>query len=286
MTHACVLTPRLVLFTSANGWDRGNLTPANSFCEVATKSLLSTSFWSALQDWAVEQWLFNKPTTARTQILVHSLGPEQRLRHWIATERVTRLLVPSLAKAGISSSCKVVCTKYQTWRKAKQGCTLLTSNFRRISSRVVAHSRQREQPFEKSSLQGQISQFCWQTWSLKEESSVSKRLNQYLTKCSKVPCKRTQNCWILHVASVCTPCCMLLRVVGTCCAKFETGETFAPTTPNISFVLWSPKRSATMLGRFAQLFQHCWGHAHELHMVSLNINHVCQNIVARILIME
>ena len=120
MTHAYTLTPRLILFTSANGWDGGNLAPANSFCEIATKSLLSTSFWSALQDWAVEQWLFNKPTTARTQILVHSLGPEQRLRHWIATERVTRLLVPSLAKAGISSSSRVVCTKYQTWRKAKQ----------------------------------------------------------------------------------------------------------------------------------------------------------------------
>ena len=113
-----------------------------------------------------------------------------------------------------------------------------------------------------------------------------KKTKSIFTKCSKVPCKPTQNCWILHVASVCTPCCMLLRVVGTCCAKFETGETFAPTTPNISFVLCSPKRSATMLGRFAQLFQHCWGHAHELHMVSLNINHVCQNSVARILIME
>ena len=217
MTHACVLTPRLVLFTSANGWDRGNLTPANSFCEVATKSLLSTSFWSALQDWAVEQWLFNKPTTARTQILVHSMGPEQRLRHWIAAERVTRLLVPSLAKAGISSSSKVVCTKYQTWRKAKQGCTLLTSNFRRISSRVVAHSRQREQPFEKSSLQGQISQFCWQTWSLKEESSVSKRLNQYLQNVlkSRVNQRKIVGFYMLRpFAHPVACCCVLLGLVA------------------------------------------------------------------------
>ena len=30
----------------------------------------------------------------------------------------------------------------------------------------------------------------------------------------KAPCKRTQHCWMLHVAPVCTPCCMLLRVVG------------------------------------------------------------------------
>ena len=65
-----------------------------------------------------------------------------------------------------------------------------------------------------------------------------------------------------HVASVCTPCCMLLRVVGGCCTKCETGQ-----TPNISFVPWSPKRSETTVDPFAQLFQHCWGHAHELHMV-------------------
>ena len=28
------------------------------------------------------------------------------------------------------------------------------------------------------------------------------------------------HCWMLHIASVCTTCCMLLRVVGSCCAKF------------------------------------------------------------------
>ena len=77
----------------------------------------------------------------------------------------------------------------------------------------------------------------------------------------------SQHCWMLHVASVCTPCCMLLDAVACCCAKFETGQTFQPTTPNISFVPWSPKRSATMLDPFAQLFQHCWGHACSLRMV-------------------
>ena len=41
---------------------------------------------------------------------------------------------------------------------------------------------------------------------------------------------------MLHVASVCTPCCMLLDVVACCCAKFETDQTFQPTTPNILFV--------------------------------------------------
>ena len=29
-------------------------------------------------------------------------------------------------------------------------------------------------------------------------------------KLFKAPCKRTQRCWMLLVASVCTPCCMLL----------------------------------------------------------------------------
>ena len=77
----------------------------------------------------------------------------------------------------------------------------------------------------------------------------------------------SQHCWMLHVASVCTPCCMLLDVVACCCAKFETGQTFQPTTPNIPFVPWSPKRSTTMLDPLVQLFQHCRGHARSLRMV-------------------
>ena len=32
---------------------------------------------------------------------------------------------------------------------------------------------------------------------------------------------------MLEVVSVCTPCCMLLRVAGTCCATFEIGQTFS-----------------------------------------------------------
>ena len=46
-------------------------------------------------------------------------------------------------------------------------------------------------------------------------------------------------------------CCFrlptLLHVIGCCCAKFETGQTFHPTTPNISFVPWSLKGIATIL---------------------------------------
>ena len=66
-------------------------------------------------------------------------------------------------------------------------------------------------------------------------------------------------------------CCVrlytLLHVVGCCCAKFETGQTFQPTTPNISFVPWSPKRSVTMLDLFAQLFQHCCSRTRSLGIV-------------------
>ena len=53
----------------------------------------------------------------------------------------------------------------------------------------------------------------------------------------------SQQCWMLDVVSVCTPCCMLLDVVACCWAKFETGQNFSPlqteatfraTTPNIA----------------------------------------------------
>ena len=71
-------------------------------------------------------------------------------------------------------------------------------------------------------------------------------------------------CYMLRPFAHSVSCC---DVVVCCCAKFETGQTFQPTTPNISFVPWSPKRGATMLDPFAQLFQHWWGHARSLRMV-------------------
>ena len=37
----------------------------------------------------------------------------------------------------------------------------------------------------------------------------------------------SQHCWMFHVVSLCTTCCMLLRFVGSCCAKFETGQMFS-----------------------------------------------------------
>ena len=65
----------------------------------------------------------------------------------------------------------------------------------------------------------------------------------------------SQHCWMLHIAFICIP----LHVVLCCCTKAKT--------PYISFVPWSLKCSATMLDPFAQLSQHCWGHAHAFHVV-------------------
>ena len=54
----------------------------------------------------------------------------------------------------------------------------------------------------------------------------------------------SQHYWMLHVASVCIPCCLLLDVVARCCAKFETGQTLSPV-----------QMDATLL---AYNSQHCW----------------------------
>ena len=53
---------------------------------------------------------------------------------------------------------------------------------------------------------------------------------------AKLLANNSQHCWISHVESVCTP--TLLHVVGSCCTKFETGQTFIDvqtdaTTPNM-----------------------------------------------------
>ena len=64
----------------------------------------------------------------------------------------------------------------------------------------------------------------------------------------------SQHCWISQCASVCTPCCRLFRVVGSCCAKFETSQTFKPTTPQHSYFFcdrWS-------------IVQQCWIRLHSL----------------------
>ena len=73
-----------------------------------------------------------------------------------------------------------------------------------------------------------------------------------------------QHCWMLHFVSFCTSCCMLLRVVGSCCAKFETGQTFSyvqtdATTPVI--IVGHRCCTCTLLNTCIALCnwtQHCW----------------------------
>ena len=85
---------------------------------------------------------------------------------------------------------------------------------------------------------------------------------------SKAPCKQTLYCWPTSPKILNVTCSVLLGVVGSCWERIESGQTFEATTaPNISFVPWSPKRSATVLKPIVQLFQHFCGHGSALHMV-------------------
>ena len=53
-------------------------------------------------------------------------------------------------------------------------------------------------------------------------------------------------------------CCgVLLRLVGSCWMKFETGQTSEPRRVNISIVLRSSQRGPTMLRSFAKHIQKC-----------------------------
>lgn len=89
-------------------------------------------------------------------------------------------------------------------------------------------------------------------------SYIFSLLKKVCTKYDKVrSCKRTQY-WRPRSSNIvgsvcCTPCWMLLHVVGSCCTKFET-------------VPWLQKRSTTMLNPFVQLFPYnVGGHARALH---------------------
>ena len=56
----------------------------------------------------------------------------------------------------------------------------------------------------------------------------------------------------LHVASVCTPCCMLLDVVACCCAKFETGQTFRPVQTDATLLAYNSQHCWELLRPFAR----------------------------------
>ena len=91
----------------------------------------------------------------------------------------------------------------------------------------------------------------------------------------------SQHCWMLHVASVCTPCCMLLDVVACCCAKFETSQTFHPTTPSQCWIRCHAlithglqRLMGCILPTMHCRSQHCWELLHPFantHATTLNI---------------
>ena len=82
---------------------------------------------------------------------------------------------------------------------------------------------------------------CEHSWAFKPHANGRNIVGQQLPTLLDVTC-----CVRLHT----------LLHVGECCWEllFESGQTFEAITPNISFVPWSPKRSATMLDSFAELF--------------------------------
>ena len=58
-----------------------------------------------------------------------------------------------------------------------------------------------------------FSLFSNQSYQLYAWEAGARKKWQKVLRSSKAPCQRTQHCWLLHVASVCTPCCLLLRIV-------------------------------------------------------------------------
>ena len=72
----------------------------------------------------------------------------------------------------------------------------------------------------------------------------------------------SQHCWMLHVATFCTPCCMLSN--GSCCASLQRVKLLSQQLPTFVFF----PRDHRSLDPLAQLFQRCWGHARALHKVS------------------
>ena len=71
--------------------------------------------------------------------------------------------------------------------------------------------------------------FVSNTWQFSAAPAISSfkkpRSNERLISGQQLPT-------FLDLASVCTPCCMLLTFAGSCCAKLETGQTFSHVQTN------------------------------------------------------
>ena len=74
----------------------------------------------------------------------------------------------------------------------------------------------------------------------------------------------SQHCWMLHVASLCKTCCVLLGVFAQSLKPFKLLNQQLPT-----FLLLRDRWSVALqcwIGLHSS-FQHCWGYASALHMV-------------------
>ena len=101
---------------------------------------------------------------------------------------------------------------------------------------------------------------------------------------NKAPCERTQQCCqqlptLLDV----TPCVLLhilLRVVGSCCAKFETGQTFSyvqTDATTLIIIVGHQCCTCTLLNTCIALYnltQHCWPTISQ-HCWMLQVASVC-----------
>ena len=88
----------------------------------------------------------------------------------------------------------------------------------------------------------QFGEFVCRYWGLKGRQLVG-------GNCGEALCKRTQHCWLLHVASVCTPCWMLLHVVVQSLKLVKLSSQHLPT-----FLLFRDWWSVA---------QQCWIHLHS-----------------------
>ena len=69
----------------------------------------------------------------------------------------------------------------------------------------------------------------------------------------------SQHCWMLHVGSVCTPCCILLDIVVFCCAEFKTCQTFSTLQTGATLLANKPDVvESYMLRPFAHPVAFCW----------------------------
>ena len=88
----------------------------------------------------------------------------------------------------------------------------------------------------------QFGEFVSGYWGLKGRQLVG-------GNCSEALCKWMQHCWLLHCWSVCTPCCMLLRVVAQ---NLKPVKLFSQQLPTFLLLrdCWS-------------VVQQCWIHFHS-----------------------